>query len=250
MDPVKQKFDEAYALLTRAGAPYELATETVDGQPLRAFRNTPRNMRELFAPAYQHGDKEFVVFEGERWSFARLLGLADAIAHQLVHRSGVRKGDRVAIAMRNYPEWMAAYIGITSAGATVVPLNSWGRAEELEFALTDAGAKTVFCDRQRHDYMAPRAEVLGLQLIVARPGDAPLPQASCSVEQYIAGAGNAPLPAVDIEPEDIAVVAYTSAPPASPKGRYRRTARSARRSCASSARASPPRWPIRSCSAR
>ena len=144
MDPVKQKFDEAYALLTRAGAPYELVTETVDGQPLRAFRNSPRNMRELFAPAYQHGDKEFVVFEGERWSFARLLRLADSIAHQLVHRSGVRKGDRVAIAMRNYPEWMAAYIGITSAGATVVPLNSWGRAEELEFALTVAGL-TVLC---------------------------------------------------------------------------------------------------------
>jgi len=218
MDPVKQKFDDAYALLTQAGAPYELVTETVGGQPLRAFRNTPRNMRELFAPAYQHGDKEFVVFEGERWSFARLLGLADAIAHQLVHRSGVRKGDRVAIAMRNYPEWMAAYIGITSAGATVVPLNSWGRAEELEFALSDAGARTAFCDRQRHDYLAPRAEALGLQLIVARPGDAPLPQASRSMEQYIAGAENAPLPAVDIEPEDIAVIAYTSGTTGKPKG--------------------------------
>ena len=95
MDPVKQKFDEAYALLTRAGAPYELVTETVDGQPLRAFRNTPRNMRELFAPAYQHGDKEFVVFEGERWSFARLLRLADSIAHQLGPRRGARvRADR------------------------------------------------------------------------------------------------------------------------------------------------------------
>ena len=78
-------------------------------------------MRELFAPAYQHGDKEFVVYEGERWSFARLLALADAIAHQLHHARGVRKGDRVAIAMRNYPEWMAAFIGITSIGAGSTP---------------------------------------------------------------------------------------------------------------------------------
>ena len=218
MDPIKQKFDAAYAQITGPGAPYELVTETIGGQPLRVFRSAPRNMRELFAPAYQHGDKEFVVFEGERWSFARLLGMADAIAHQLVHRTGVRKGDRVAIAMRNYPEWMAAYVGITSAGATVVPLNSWGRAQELEFALSDAGAKTVFCDRQRHDYIAPRAAALGLQLIVARPGDEPLPQGSLSVPQYLAGAENAPLPDVDISPEDIAVIAYTSGTTGNPKG--------------------------------
>ena len=218
MDPIKQKLDAAYAQITGPGAPYELVTETIDGQPLRVFRNAPRNMRELFAPAYQHGDKEFVVFEGERWSFARLLGMADAIAHQLVHRTGVRRGDRVAIAMRNYPEWMAAYIGITSAGATVVPLNSWGRAQELEFALSDAGARTVFCDRQRHDYIAPRAAALGLQLIVARPGDEPLPQGSLSVAQYLAGAENAPLPDVDISPEDIAVIAYTSGTTGNPKG--------------------------------
>jgi len=218
VDPIKQKFDAAYARITGSGAPYELVTETIGGQPLRVFRSAPRNMRELFAPAYQHGDKEFVVFEGERWSFARLLGMADAIAHQLVHRTGVRKGDRVAIAMRNYPEWMAAYVGITSAGATVVPLNSWGRAQELEFALSDAGAKTVFCDRQRHDYIAPRAAALGLQLIVARPGDEPLPQGSLSVPQYLAGAENAPLPDVDISPEDIAVIAYTSGTTGNPKG--------------------------------
>jgi len=218
VDPIKQQFDAAYAQITAPGAPFEILTQDIGGRALRVFRNAPRNMRELFAPAYQFGDREFVVFEDERWSFARLLGLADAIAHQLVQRDGVRKGDRVAIAMRNYPEWLAAYIGIASSGATVVPLNSWGRAEELEFALGDAGARLVFCDRQRHDYIAPRLEALGLRAVVARAGAQPLPERACSVEDYVRGAEGAPLPDVEIDPEDIALIAYTSGTTGKPKG--------------------------------
>lgn len=218
MDPYKHKVDTCYAQLTGPGAPFELVTETINGQPLRVFRNAPRTLRELYAPTYAHGDKEFVLYEGERWSFARVLGTANAIAHRLVHRNGVRKGDRVAIAMRNCPQWMAAYIGITSAGAVVVPLNSWGRGPELEFALVDAGAKVVFCDRQRHDYVAERAEALGLTLIVALAGAQPLPAGSLHFEDYIEGAANMPLPDVDISPDDLAVIAYTSGTTGNPKG--------------------------------
>ena len=56
--------------------------------------------------------------------------------------------------MRNYPEWMAAYLAAVSIGAVVVPLNSWGQADELEYGLTDANARLVFCDQQRLDYIA------------------------------------------------------------------------------------------------
>ncbi|MBK7171407.1 MAG: acyl--CoA ligase [Gammaproteobacteria bacterium] len=218
MDPIKQRFDDAYQQLTGAGAPFELEEQDIDGQHYRVFRNAPRNLRELFAPAYHHGDKEFVIFEGERWSFARLMGLADAIAHQLHHRHGVRKGDRIAIAMRNYPEWMAAYIAIASINAVVVPLNSWGRAQELEYALSDAGARMVFCDRQRLEYIAPRLGALGVAAVVARPGSEPLPEHACSIEQFIAGAENAALPAVEIAPDDLAMMLYTSGTTGNPKG--------------------------------
>lgn len=218
MDPYKQKVDTCYAQLTAPGAPFEIVTETINGQPLRVFRNAPRTLRELYTPTYAYGEKEFVVYEGDRWSFNRMMGTANAIAHQLIHRDGIRKGDRVAIAMRNCPQWMAAYIGITSAGATVVPLNSWGRGPEIEFALLDAGASIVFCDRQRHDYVADRAKELGFTLIVALAGDEPLPETSVRFEDYIAEARNAPLPDVDISPDDIAVIAYTSGTTGNPKG--------------------------------
>ena len=132
---------DAYRQITGPGAPWELCDLQRDGRSYKAFRNVPANMRELFAPARAHGDREFLVYEGERWSFARLFALADAISGALLAEPGLTAGDRVAIAMRNYPEWMAAFIGITSMGAVAVPLNSWGRTEELEFALDDAGAQ-------------------------------------------------------------------------------------------------------------
>jgi len=218
VDPIKSLFDAGYAQLTQTGAPYEIVTEEINGAVYKVFRNAPRTMRELFAPAYHHGEKEFVVYEGERWSFARMMALANSIAHQLLHKHGIRKGDRVAIAMRNYPEWMATYVGIISMGAVAVPLNSWGLARELEFALVDSGARLLFCDRQRHDYIAPRLQDLGLRAVVARPGDQPLPATSESIESFIAGAEGVPLPEVQIDPDDIAVMAYTSGTTGNPKG--------------------------------
>ncbi len=218
MDPIKQRFDDAFQQITAAGAPFEIREQEIDGEHYRVFSNAPHNLRELFAPAYQHGDKEFVIFEGERWSFARLLQLADSIAHQLHHRHGVVKGDRVAIAMRNYPEWMAAYIAIGSINAVVVPLNSWWRAAELEYALSDAGARIVFCDRQRLDYIAPRLGALGIEAVVSRPGAEPLPEHACSIEQFIAGAESAALPEVEIAPDDLAMMLYTSGTTGNPKG--------------------------------
>jgi len=146
VDPIKQRFDDAYRQVTAPGAPWELCSIAREGREYRGFLKAPANLRELFAPARAHGEREFLVYEGERWSFTRLFALADAISSALLHGAGIAKGDRVAIAMRNYPEWMAAFIGITGAGAVAVPLNSWGRTEELEFALDDAGARLVFCD--------------------------------------------------------------------------------------------------------
>lgn len=217
MDPIKKRFDDAYQQLTQAGGPFETTVLDIDGHPCRAFAKAPRNMRELFAPAYQHGDKDFVVFQGERWSFSRILQLAHSIAHQLLSAHGVGKGDRVAIAMRNYPEWLAAYIGIASAGAVVVPINSWGQARELEFALVDAGARLVFCDQQRLDYIAPRLAEIGVTAVVARTDSAP-PASAVTLDEFIRGAENAALPEVDIDPEDIALIAYTSGTTGNPKG--------------------------------
>ena len=116
---------EATAQLTAPGAPYELASSTVRGQPLRFWKNVPATLRELVLQSRQHGDRVYLVYEDERLDYAETFARVAALAQRLVDRLGVHKGDRVAIAMRNYPEWPIAFWAATSVGAIVVPLNAW-----------------------------------------------------------------------------------------------------------------------------
>ena len=106
---------EAVAQLTSPGQMFELEPWTrPDGGTCQAFRHAPPSMREIFALARAHGDAPFLVYGGERRTFAETFAEVDAFATTLVERYGVQKGDRVAIAMRNFPEWVVAFVAITS----------------------------------------------------------------------------------------------------------------------------------------
>ena len=61
----------------------------------------------------------------------------------------MRAGDRVAIAMRNLPEFVVGFWGAALNGAIVVPLNSWWTGPELNYALRDAGASVAYLDDER-----------------------------------------------------------------------------------------------------
>ena len=86
---------------------------------------------------------DFIVFENERLTFDAFGRKVAALARALVDDLGVRRGDRVVCAMRNYPEWCVTFLAAVCAGAIVVPLNGWWRAPELEYGLRDSGAKHV-----------------------------------------------------------------------------------------------------------
>ena len=132
-------WNEAVAALTAPGAPFESVEADVHGQRLRIFKNAPPSLRALFDTARARGEATFLVYEDERWSFAETMRQVDALGAALVSRLGVRPGDRVAIAMRNYPEWVVAFAAITSIGAISVSLNAWWTAEEIEYALRRLG---------------------------------------------------------------------------------------------------------------
>jgi acyl-CoA synthetase (AMP-forming)/AMP-acid ligase II len=218
MAELKAAYDQAIAQLTAAGGPFETARRCINGIDYSVYVNAPANLREVFESGAAHGDREFLVYEGEHWSFKAMQEQAAAIAQSLVDRCAICPGDRVAIAMRNYPEWMSSYIAITSIGAVVVPLNSWGQARELEFALSDAQARVVFCDQQRLDLIADRLDELSLDAVVARPGTEPLPQRAIGLDEFIADSRGAAMPAADIDPEDLAMILYTSGTTGAPKG--------------------------------
>ena len=141
-------FQEACAAVCAPGTRFEIEEIDVAGVPTKVFAGTPPNLRYLFAAARARTD-DFIVFEDERWPMPKVMELIGQISHALVHDLGVEQGDRVAIAMRNSPEWIAAFAAITSVGAIAVPMNAWWQTDEMVFALADSGARIVFADGDR-----------------------------------------------------------------------------------------------------
>ena len=125
-------FAKTRAGLTAPGSPFELVELTdAEGQSFKAFKNAYPHLPALLNAGRAHGAKEFIVQEGDRWSFDRLFAAADALAGHLQHTLGVQPGDRVAIAMRNCPQWAVAFVAASLAGAVPVPLNSYCLHHEL-----------------------------------------------------------------------------------------------------------------------
>jgi long-chain acyl-CoA synthetase len=211
MSQLKQEFDTAIAQLTGEGAPYEIA---VDETGLRYYKSAPANLREALAVGRNHGDREFLIYEGERRTFNQLLDEADALGAAL-QSSGIGPGDRVALAMRNYPEWMSGLIAVVGIGAVVVPVNSWGKPADIAYTVEDAGAKLVICDQQRYDGIAQLMDANGIRTLIARPAN---PQDVNGLPALVSGfQGKAPQH-VDIDADDVAMIMYTSGTSGKPKG--------------------------------
>ena len=210
--------DEAVAILTAPGAEFELATETIGGVEYRVFRNLPATLRDIYDEARRdHGDKDFLVFEDTRLTYAEVHDRAAAVAHQLVHRYGIEKGDRVAIGMRNCPEWVVAFMAITACGGICVSLNGWWSGEELEFGLKACGARVVFLDRPRYERLAVHLPTLEVSCIGARWDDRP-PEDIADFDELLLEAAGAPMPDVELAPADDVAILFSSGTTGFPKG--------------------------------
>ncbi len=206
--------DAAIAALTAPGQPGELEDIVVKGRRLRAFKNAPPTLRAYYE-AYVT-ELPFLVYENERLTFAQAWQQASRIGHLLVHGCGVKPGDRVAISMRNYPEWMLAFSAITSIGAVAVAMNAHWQADEMAYGLTDCGAKALFADPERLDRLAQRPPIAGLHVLAVRA--TPLPPGARDLKAATEALGDVPMPRVAIQPDDLAIMLYTSGSSGRPKG--------------------------------
>ena len=209
--------------LTAPGERFEMETIDIRGVPTRVWKHAPTNMRQVAMAARTHGDRLFAIYEDERVTYEAWFRAVARMAAELRER-GVAKGDRVALAMRNLPEWPVAFFAATTIGAICVPLNAWWTGSELAFGLANSGAKLLVCDAERWERIAPhRGELPDLEHALVSRSDAPLEGAEqledlLGTPKDYAALPSAALPQVDIDPEDEATIFYTSGTTGQPKG--------------------------------
>ncbi len=212
-----ERFDATVASLTAEGQPFALNTVTVNGVEYRNFANMQRNLGEYFQVMLGHAEKEFVVYRDERYTFAEGYQHSAEFASALQQRYAVKPGDRVAILCRNNPQWMMAFIAVTSIGAIAVPMNAWWTTEELEYGFDDSGAVVVIADRQRAERLLPFAESHGLQ-VVSVDDFSGLELEHTPFSALLEEFAGQPMPEVDVQPDDYATIMYTSGSTGHPKG--------------------------------
>lgn len=212
------EIEQMTATLLAAGGPFATMPMTIgDVAYDRVFALSNASLRDLMAMrGAEYADLEFMVYEGERWTFGQTWARSMRLAQWMVKEHGIKPGDRVAIAMRNYPEWAVAFIAIVAAGATAVPLNAWWQGEELHDGISRSGSKLVFCDQKRAGHIASFRDELDLVLVGGRE---PVPEADAHLNDIMDNEAIAPdVPQVPIDPDSDFCMLFTSGSTGKPKG--------------------------------
>jgi acyl-CoA synthetase (AMP-forming)/AMP-acid ligase II len=202
--------------ITGPGSPFAVTTEVVRGVALKSFAAAPPNMRSMWEMSAAHGDKDYLVYEDERFTYNEVHAMVRKLAQHLVAQ-GVGSGTRVALAMRNYPEWVAGYWATISIGAAAVGMNAWWTAPEMEYALNDSAPLVLIADDERLERFQQLTNVPPMHVISVRT-DRALQGDGLRWADVMSAADPGVLPDASIDPDDDATIFYTSGTTGFPKG--------------------------------
>ena len=219
---------DATAQMTAPGSMFETERATVNGIEMTVWKHAPATLRQILDLSLAHASRDFLVYEGQRFTVDEHYRAASTLAERLID-GGVTKGDRVAIASRNLPQWVMAFWGTVLTGAVVVPINAWWTPEELQYGLSDSGTSVLFVDEERLERVRSKIDDLpALTTIVvfsedpsraARLGAAHERVRTIDFNEFLGEvSATAAPPDVDIATDDDVTMFYTSGTTGHPKG--------------------------------
>ena len=138
----------ARAELDAPGSPLATSIAEVRGIPVKVYTTAPPNMRVMWEATALHADKDYIVYEDERYTYTEIHEQVRKLAQYLVSQ-GIGRHSRVALSMRNYPEWVVGYWATVSIGAAAVGMNAWWTPSEMEYALNDSQPGVLIVDDER-----------------------------------------------------------------------------------------------------
>ena len=207
---------------------FEIERTKVNDVEMTVWKHAPATLRQVLDLSLTHASRDFLVYEGQRFTFDEHYRAASTLARRLL-AVGVAKGDRVAIASRNLPQWVIAFWGAVVTGAVVVPINAWWTPEELAYGLTDSSASVLFVDEERLERVRGKFDELPWLSTVVVISEDPTRPARLGAEHSrvrvvdfndFLGAidASATPPEVDVSTDDDATMFYTSGTTGHPKG--------------------------------
>jgi acyl-CoA synthetase (AMP-forming)/AMP-acid ligase II len=190
------QIDPVFAAVTASGTPFEL----VEQGGLLQFAKAAPDLALMIDSARRHGDRTFLVdFSSDgaerRLTFEQVFAWRDQLAPLL----GIRRGDRVAICMRNRAEWIVAFMAVIKAGGVASLLNSRGSPAELAAMIAEVTPEVVLADSRRAALIR-ESGYAGRMLDLTRPFD------EAEIARRNADAP-APSPATPLDP---AAILFTS----------------------------------------